>query len=249
MTEEELKIEIQNELLKYSKEKKVENGMIGMQIGETREIDVTYKKDDENIFFAGKTVCFKIKLMEITMYIQPKLSEKFLEKNYGFHTKREFYDYVYNKTIEIEEELIKDEIKEKLIKKVISKTKFDGEYKKMCKDKYDELMEKYSNYAEAYGLSLEDTLSGFQLTRELVKENAEYDVASWEVCKYILKKEDLYLSGDKKKKMDLLVVKEDGYSNVDEYIKENGQATLDKEVYMEVVLNFLYENASIYERK
>lgn len=294
ITSEELEVEIESELLKYSTEKivedrplkkrdvativysvfyegkiysgfkdieeyisvgagvfqsKVENEMIGMELNETKEIEVDYAEDDENVLFAGKTVVFKVTLKEITTYIQPELSKKFLKREYGLENKEDFYEYVKNKAINIKESCVRDDVEEKLMKKVISETEFDSKYKDLCNEKYQELMERYSKYANLYGMTLDDTLKGFQLTEELVYNNAEYYVASWEICKYLIEKENLYLSNREKNEIALSIAIESGYSNIDEYAKDNGEEALEQDVYMEVVLNFLYEHAKISEKR
>lgn len=106
-----------------------EEGMIGMQIDEEKDIKVTFPKDYGTAHLAGKDAVFKIKLHEIQELKIPKLDEEMLKKLLPGEEKpsAEILDKKLKEQIENEKlfKLVNDELKAKFADALIEKYHFD----------------------------------------------------------------------------------------------------------------------------
>ncbi len=106
--------------------KDLDQGLIGMQVGEEKEIDVVFPEDYFNKALAGQKLVFKVKLNEIREEILPELDDAFA-RNIGsqFETLdvlkakiRENLQNGYDKRTE-------QELNEQIFKHILDKTSFE----------------------------------------------------------------------------------------------------------------------------
>lgn len=101
----------------------------------------------------------------------------------------------------------------------------------------------YERYGNLYGLTLEEVLEMFDLSKEIVQKNADYFEGSWEVAQYIIKEEELQLSTKEMEKAQEEYAKENGYENAEDLLLDCGLQYVTEEIYIEIVKDFLYEQA------
>lgn len=72
----------------------VEQGLLGMRKGETREIPVHFPETHENKSFAGREVTFRVTVNEIKERVLPELTDEFAKEAGGAETLAELQDKV-----------------------------------------------------------------------------------------------------------------------------------------------------------
>jgi trigger factor len=75
-------------------EEKLEAGIIGMEVGETKVISIEYPEDQPNSEIAGKTVNFTVKLTGIQEREYPELNDEFAQDVSGSETLEEWKEKI-----------------------------------------------------------------------------------------------------------------------------------------------------------
>ena len=232
----------------YFFQKDIEKKMIGRKVGDILYVDVEFPEQYDKILFAGKRLTFQVEIIEDVYYQLPELTETFLTKNYNMKSKEELYKYVEGRVMRIKEAEAIEEAKSRMLQQIIEETVFDENIQQLCDDRYKELMLAYEDYADLYDVDIDDVLVMYDLTDEMIHNNAEYDVKSLQICKYICAKEGLVISNRQREKIEQFIYQECGYENVKQYVEDNGKHYLDDEVMIEFVSEYIYNHASITEK-
>lgn len=157
-----------------------EEGMIGMQIDEEKDIKVTFPKDYGTAHLAGKDAVFKIKLHEIQELKIPKLDEEMLKKLLPGEEKpsAEILDKKLKEQIENEKlfKLVNDELKAKFADALIEKYHFDLP-KGIVEQEIDMQMHTVLNtLGEKEAQELKANKEKYQEKRDSFKEEAQKSV-------------------------------------------------------------------------
>lgn len=157
-----------------------EEGMIGMQIDEEKDIKVTFPKDYGTAHLAGKDAVFKIKLHEIQELKIPKLDEEMLKKLLPGEEKpsAEILDKKLKEQIENEKlfKLVNDELKAKFADALIEKYHFDLP-KGIVEQEIDMQMHTVLNtLSEKEAQELKANKEKYQEKRDSFKEEAQKSV-------------------------------------------------------------------------
>lgn len=96
-------------------------GLLGMKVGETKEISVSYDSSHPAKNLAGKQVIYEVSLHAITLKHLPELDDEFA-KDLGYETFNQMHGVIWNNLVEneriVQEEKQKNEILEQLIDRV-----------------------------------------------------------------------------------------------------------------------------------
>lgn len=223
--------------------KDIEQRLLELKAGDTFKEDVYFGEEYGYTLFAGQYLTYEVTVVEVVCYELPQLTSNFLIENYNLNSEEEFYDYVKTNALKIKEELALTKIKKQLIQQIIDTTVFDDAVAEQCDMKYNEIMNSYRNYAELYGIEVEDVLDMYSLAEDTVRENAEFIVKSTQVCRYIYNKEELKISRKEKKEIEERIYQEYGYDSAKQYIEDNGKEYFEDEVMYEFVSDYVYNNA------
>ena len=102
-----------------------EDQVVGMKIGEEKEINVTFPKEYFSKNLAGKPATFKVKLNELKKKELPKLDDEFAKDVSEFNTLKELKDSIKDKLEEENANKAKYETEEAAIKAVCDSTEID----------------------------------------------------------------------------------------------------------------------------
>lgn len=195
-----------------------EDGLIGCQIGEKRDLNLTFPKTyQNNPDLAGKDVVFETKVNKI--YTLPELTDEFVKKNLeGYNTAEEYKAGVKKNLEESLSEYIQTQKEDAAWKLVVADAKVnsypDKELKKVVEDvkEYREY-----NYQYYYGVTVEQYLKQTGETKEdydkSVEEEAKEVLANRMIMESIAKKENITVS------------EQDFQAKVDEYMEMSGSKT------------------------
>lgn len=198
-----------------------EDGLIGCQTGEKRNLNLTFPKTyQNNPDLAGKDVVFETKVNKI--YTLPELTDEFVKKNLeGYNTAEEYKAGVKKNLEESLAEYIQTQKEDAAWKLVVADAKVnsypDKELKKVIEDvkEYREY-----NYQYYYGVTVEQYLQQTGETKEdydkSVEEEAKEVLANRMIMESIAKKENITVS------------EKDFEAKVDEYMEMSGSKTKDE---------------------
>ena len=133
-----------------------EEKMIGMKVGEERDLDLVFPEEyEENL--AGKPVVFKVKVNEIKEKILPELDDEFAKDVSEFDTLKE-YKANLKKTRQQDKQKEADSVFENaLLTKVVESMKADVP-EVMIQEQHEALINRFVQQMSAYGIDPENYL-------------------------------------------------------------------------------------------
>lgn len=99
---------------------KLEQALIGMQIGETKSVDIDFPQEHPTPDLAGKSAQYNITLHAITQKHLPPLDDEFA-KDLGYENYSQLYGLIWNNLVEEETTLHVDKQKAELLAQLIEK--------------------------------------------------------------------------------------------------------------------------------
>lgn len=201
-------------------------GIVGHEVGETFDIDVTFPDDYANEDVAGKPAVFTITVNSMQESIIPEYNDDFVKENTDFNTTEE-YEADIRKTLKAEKEQESEKnIKLDLFNQISDASEVIEYPKKELENRYNKVIETYTNAAEASGVSLEEYISKeYGLTEDEFKSNAERSaketVKDELILRAIADKEDIKVGESEYQEYLDNIIKEAGYTK-DSFKSENG---------------------------
>ena len=179
-----------------------EDQIIGMKIGEEKDINVTFPEEYFSKDLAGKAAVFKVKLHEIKKKELPEVDDEFAKDVSEFDTIKELKASIKEKLEEENKNKAKYETEEEAIKTVCDNTEIDipsgmveTETDNMIKDIEQRLMYQglnFAQYLQMMGKTEEDM-------RNEMKEQAERQVKTKLVLEAIVVAEKIEATEEEKK--------------------------------------------------
>lgn len=71
-----------------------EEGMVGMKVGETKNVETVFPENYQNTSLAGKKAIFEITMLSIYEEVPAELTDAYVQNNFGIATVKEFTDIV-----------------------------------------------------------------------------------------------------------------------------------------------------------
>lgn len=228
-----------------------EDGLIGAKKGEKRSLNLTFPENYGSEDLAGKDVVFKVTVNKISIVPSMEdLDDAFVKKNI------EGYD-----TLDAYKASVKEELQADLDKSIEDAKETyawnqavdNCEIKDYPEDQVDELVKKmedyYTEYAQTYGVSLDDLLESSGSSREEFDENneksAKEEVANRVITDLIAEKEDLVLTDEEYEEGVKQYAEEYQYASADDMKEQVGEDELRVELQRDKVKKFLVENSTL----
>lgn len=230
-----------------------EDQIIGMSVGETRDIEVTFPENYKAENLAGKDAIFTVTVKSIVRKELAALDDEFAKDVSEFDTLEELRADISNKLKEAAERTAKYQVRQEIVNKVVENAEVEIP-DAMVESQLKEMLGNLESRLAGQGMSLENYLSLVQTTLEDMKENMRPD-AIWSaktglVLEAIAKAENIKPSDEEIKEEARQMAK---YLNQDE---EKFQETLESvgqldyikdQVVREKTLQFLVDNAKFVE--
>ena len=225
-----------------------EDGVVGHNIGETFDLNLTFPEDYGSEELAGQAVVFTVTLKGIQQKNVPELTVDILEQLGSKATTIEEYKAQVRSDLEVSnaeaaESTLLGSVWEALVEQCEVKKYPDGmidEYKK-------NLEEQYSYYAQMYGMEIEEFFEQIfgMSAEEVAKTTATQELA----ISLIAEKEDLTISDKAYEEGVKDLASQYGYEDTDEFVKAYGNDNIRNALLQEKVGQFLVDNAVQVEPK
>ena len=147
-----------------------EDQLIGMKIGEEKEINVTFPKEYHAENLAGKPAMFKVKLISIKSKILPELDDEFAKDVSEFETLADYRKDVEKKVKKQKEESAKNQKEIAVIDKLVENTEVVIP-ESMIDDEVESMSNQFVSNLAYQGLDLKTYCMYMNTTEEEFKKN------------------------------------------------------------------------------
>lgn len=173
---------------------KLEQTLIGMQIGETKSVDIDFPQEHPTPELAGQSAQYNITLHAITEKHLPPLDDEFA-KDLGYENYSQLYGLIWNNLVEEETSLHVDKQKAELLAQLIEKTDIAipeplvDQYVQQTLQNVKQQLANEQRTPEDAGINM-DTLPD-ELRRDVIQQTKQ----SW-IFDTIAEAEGIYVSDD-----------------------------------------------------
>ena len=146
-----------------------EEQLIGKNIGDEVEVNVTFPEEYHAEELKGKPALFKVTIKEIKVKELPALDDDFAQDVSDFDTLAEYKEDIKAKLVEKAEKVAKNEKEEKLIDAIIANSKMDIP-EAMIETQQDQMVREFANRISSQGLSFDQYMQFTGMTMDAMKE-------------------------------------------------------------------------------
>jgi len=176
-----------------------EEQLIGAQVGEELELNVTFPEDYNAEDLAGEEVVFDVKVKEIKEKELPELDDEFAKEVSDYETFEEYRNSIEERLQKSKKDRTQRDYENKLIEKASENAEIDVP-DKMVEDELDKMFQNFAQSVSQQGMDIEDYLnyigtdeSGW---KEQNRESAENRTKSNLVLEAIAEKEGIEISDE-----------------------------------------------------
>lgn len=225
-----------------------EDGVVGHNIGETFDLDLTFPENYQSEDLAGQAVVFTVTLKGLQQKNVPELTVDILEQLGTKATTIEEYKAQVRSDLEVSnketaESTLLASVWEALVEQCDVKKFPEG----MIDDYVKNLKEQYSYYAQMYGMEIEEFFKQIfgMSAEEVAKTTATQELA----INLIAEKEGLTISDKAYDEGVKELASQYGYEDTEEFVKAYTEDGIRKALLQEKVGKFLVDNAVQVEPK
>lgn len=176
-----------------------EEQLIGKNIGEECEVNVTFPEEYHAKELAGKPAVFKVTVKEIKMKELPELNDEFAEEVSEFDTLDEYKTDIRSKLLERKQKDAATENENRVVEKVVENASMEIP-EKMLETQVQNMINDYARRMQSQGMSLEQYMQYTGITLESLKEQtrpqAEKSIRTRLVLEAVVKAEDINISDE-----------------------------------------------------
>ena len=222
-----------------------EDGIIGMNVGDEKDLNLKFPDDYGSADLAGQEVVFHVKLNQLKSESESKVDDDLAKRYYNDDTAT--LDKLKEK---VREDLQSEadsqffnEAGSELLNEVISNSEVTAD-PDAVDDMFNQLKSTYSSYASSYGLEFDQFLSMFLGTDENgLRTTAENLVKQQLVLNAIQEKENLSASDEEKDKLAVM----NYFENASQMIATYGEDSANQIFDMGAVYYYLIDNSTYVE--
>ncbi|MBQ7096359.1 MAG: trigger factor [Clostridia bacterium] len=224
-----------------------EEGLVGVEVGETVDLDLTFPENYGNAELAGQAVVFTVKVNYIkdrTTY--PELTDDLVVKlKKEAKTKKELIENTKKELLASNEQEALSTAQNTLWTKVMTATTFKGELPSTLLDSAKkEYNDYYKSIALQYGYDDVDSfLAANNLSSETIAQQAEALVKQQLTAYAIAKAEGYTISEKEFDTYAKSFATAAGYENVEEYLKLATRERVEDQIILDYALNLIVEKA------
>lgn len=222
--------------------------MTGVKKGAAQEFDISYPDNYENDSdWAGHTVHFSITVTDVQKEILPEATDSFLKENLGFDSYDEFIEDTKESLADSYEEESMDNLKDELLLQVVDSSSILAYEKQKYEDAYALAVSEYEEYAEMFGMELEDIYDFMGVTDDELEETATQILYRGIVQDAIVENENITLNEAEYQDGLEYYAELNDYESTDALLEDFSEDELRKQITQDKVLDFLVAHAQITE--
>lgn len=228
-----------------------EDGLIGVKVGDTVDLNLTFPENYGNEDLNGQDVVFKVTVNYIEGdKVTPKWNDNFVQGISDYTTAKDYEQELKEELQQDAEDSVEYDLEYQILDNLVNNSTFESFPESDVNDYSDSMKKYYKDYAEQNNMEYEDLLSNtFQMTEdefnEQVQSTAENAIKQKVAVYAVAEKENLKPEGDELEKKELEIAQEYGYDTLDDFASAYGDDYAEQLVIRQAVLDFIKENAKI----
>jgi len=231
-----------------------EDGIVGMSVGETKDVAVTFPEDYGEEALNGKEAVFTITLNYLCgeKNVVPELNDEYVKTVSEAKTVDEYKEQIKQELIESNKTSFDENLRKELVSYLVDNSEFKKIPKDMIEDYKEKTIQYYKDYAEMFSMEYKDFVTQMLNTTEkdldkTLNEEAEESVKATLVFKAIAENEKIKVTDTDYNEYLAEKATNYGYESVDALkaeIKKNKQQEDSKlECLNNLVYDVIYDNA------
>ena len=227
-----------------------EDQLVGLDIGDKKDVQVTFPTEYHEKSLAGKPATFKCEIKNVRERIMPKLDEEFVSNSTEFETVEEYRNSIKERLTKEANDRADIELDNDILDKIIDDTVVNLP-DVMVEDEFNRQLRGMENQMKYQGLTFEDyakyTGKSVEDLKADIKKGATRNVKARLVLEKLIKSENLDISEADIDEKIAEMAKNVG-KDVEEYKKQVNNDMVNhiaNELLMKKLLNFLHENNEI----
>lgn len=228
----------------------LEDGIIGMKKGQTKDLDLTFPEEYSSEELAGQEVVFKVTLQSFKR--APELTDDWAAKNTDCKTAEEYRKEIRTTLEDEAKTSAQNTLRETAWNTVLSAS----EVKEYPQDDMDtaktEFKTLYENYAKQGDMTLEDFVKAQGISMDDFEEQssqyAEYKVKQNLIVQGIMDAENMTLEDEKSLSIQDELIKAYNVKDLAALVDKYGQAAVDESIGLLRVEDFILDNATVEEK-
>lgn len=226
--------------------------LVGREIGEKVTFDYTYPEEGVNEKYAGKKGTFTVKVISVTRYEYPELTDEFVAANFEMATAAQYMEQVKADLQAQKEEANNSRLYETAYNKILANSVFDrlpaDEEERIIQD----TLAKYQGEAEKAGQTLEEyVFENFQMEYpdflDNLKEQTDNSLMDAMVWDSVAESAGIAFSEEEYAEYADSIAKQSGFDSVEAFEQQNGSGALEQAVFQNAAVDYVVKNAVLVE--
>ena len=227
-----------------------EEQLIGKNIGEACEVNVTFPNEYHSTELAGKPAMFKVTVKEVKRKELPELNDEFAGEVSEYDTLEEYKNDIKEKVAERKQKAAATENEDHVVEKVVENAAMDIP-EPMIDSQVNNMVNDYARRMQSQGLSLDQYMKFTGMTietlRDQMKPQALKRIQTRLVLEAVAKAENIVVSDEAVEKE--IATMAESYkmevSQIKEYLGENGIAQMKEDLAVQEAVDFLVAEAKL----
>ena len=231
-----------------------EEQLIGKNAGDECEVNVTFPAEYHAADLAGKPATFKVAVKEIKVKELPELDDDFARDVSDFDTMDEYRNSVKAEIQERKEKAAKTEAENALVEQAVDNATFELPAA-MVETNARQMVDDFAQRIQYQGMTIQQYMEytgmNAQQLVDQMKPQAEKRISTRLVLDAIVKAENIEATDEDVEK-ELNTMAESYKMEIDkikEYMGEEGMKSIKEDLAVQKAVDFLYDNATITEKK
>ncbi|WP_349670300.1 trigger factor [Lacrimispora sp.] len=227
-----------------------EEQLIGKNIGEACEVNVTFPNEYHSTELAGKPAMFKVTVKEVKRKELPELNDEFAGEVSEYDTLEEYKNDIKEKVAEGKQKAAATENEDHVVEKVVENAAMDIP-EPMIDSQVNNMVNDYARRMQSQGLSLDQYMKFTGMTietlREQMKPQALKRIQTRLVLEAVAKAENIVVSDEAVEKE--IATMAESYkmevSQIKEYLGESGIVQMKEDLAVQEAVDFLVAEAKL----
>lgn len=224
-----------------------EDQLVGAKAGETRDVNVTFPEDYGSEELANKDAVFTVTVNSIKR--PAELTDEWVAENTDVKTVDEYRQSIVEDLEKSAEESSQINLGNTAWNNLVSGSEIKEYPEDLLKEETDLVKSQMEEQCKAYGIELSDFLEQMGMNEDdyntQCEETAKSNLQMIMVAQAVINQEGLSLDDEKSDQIREEMAANYGYESVDDAMKQAGEERFNQNVGIEVVKQFLVDNAKI----
>ncbi len=192
-----------------------DDGVIGMKVGERKDLNLRFPDDYNKLELRGQDVVFEVTLKAIVKNVTPEYNLDFVKENGNFKSLDAYEDSIRQELLDKKEKIATDDLKNQIWQQVVSNAQFKELPKEKVQKAKKDFTDYYHEYANSSGMDFSEFLAMYMgMTEE------DFDKYSTQYSEEVVKQELTMFAIAKKERVG--ITESDYKKKLKTYMDEQG---------------------------